>query len=450
LVPKADLSLALGRLTMQSADRHILQTRSVAEDPQLLVTNMWGDASDLAIWTRLSLRGTFADFWKGPRDERRWIYRKGIHLKDKSRQAVSSAPLRDKPFVPIAALSAGSPILHPDLVRAWPANHPTVIGLNDAVLSIFDGPRVLFPDGFSKEEQNIRAVYYDGPATFTHSIGVIASKTKGDAKLLQFAAVYLRSTLARYFLMMRGWKMLCERNGVHLTDVEVFPFFSPEHAPNRDAATAALARVLPELEQRSHYGQIRGDLDEAVFDYFELTVDERELIRETVKVLMPSIRPRGFKSLDTPAQHFADADDFSIYARTLADSLTSWRTRTKGIGRFLVNVVASDPDRAGPSGIVRITYDQDRTEAPVVDTQVSDELVLQTLAELREAGLRAVPSGDFLTLIPDSHLWIDGALYLVRPLTRRSWTIRQAMRDAEQIVRGVQARASREKSQVSE
>jgi hypothetical protein len=32
--------------------------------------------------------------------------------------------------------------------------------------------------------------------------------------------VYLRSSLARYFLMMRGWKMLCERNGVHLSDVE--------------------------------------------------------------------------------------------------------------------------------------------------------------------------------------------------------------------------------------
>ena len=458
LVPKADLSLALGRLTMQSADRHILQTRSVAEDPQLLVTNMWGDAADLAIWTRLSLRGTFADFWTGPRDERRWVHRKGIHLRDKSREAVSSAPLRDKPFVPIAALSAGSPVLHPDLLIPWPANHSTVVGLNEAVLAVFDGPRVLFPDGFSKEEQNIRAVYYDRPAAFTHSIGVIASRTKGDAELLQFAAVYLRSTLARYFLMMRGWKMLCERNGVHLADVETFPFFAPENAPDPEAAVAAIRRVaqhlqtlrqLPELEQCPRYRQIRDELDNAVFDYFELTADERMLVRETVKVLMPSIRPRSFKSLDTPAQHLADPDAFETYARTLADSLTSWRNRTNGKGRFLVDVVASDADRAGPSGIVRITYDQERTDRPVVDTEVSDDLVLETLAQLRADGLRAIPSGGFLTLIPDAHLWIDGTLYLVRPLTQRSWTIRQAMRDAEQIVRRVQARASREKIQVS-
>jgi hypothetical protein len=218
-VPKADMSLALGRLPMQSADRHQLQTRSVSQDPQLLVTMMWGDANDLAIWTRLTARGTFADFWKGPREHRRWVNRKGIHLNDKSRDAVSSQPLRNKPFVPIAALSAGSPLLHQDLLKSWPDEQKTVVGLNDGILSVFDGPRVLFPDGFSRQDHSVRAVYFDGPATFTHSIGVIAGK-KEDAVLLQFAAVYLRSSLARYFLMMRGWKMLCERNGVHLSDVE--------------------------------------------------------------------------------------------------------------------------------------------------------------------------------------------------------------------------------------
>lgn len=457
LVPKADLSLALGRLTMQSADRHTLQTRSVAEDPQLLVTMMWGDATDLAIWTRLSLRGTFADFWRGPREFRRWVYRKGIHLKDKSRGAVSAAPLRDLPFVPIGALSVGSPVLHRDLLGRWPVTQDTVVGLNDAVLAVFDGPRVLFPDGFSKEEQNIRAVYYDGPATFTHSIGVIAGKRE-DASLLQFAAVYLRSTLARYFLMMRGWKMLCERNGVHLADVQTFPFFAPEGAPNPDAATTALKTVvqhmgeiasLPELEQGPRYGALRPEIDAAIFDYFGLALEERTLIQETVDVLMPSVRPRSFKSLDTPAQHVADAEDFSTYANALADALTSWRTKTGGRGRFAVDVVASDPERAGPSGIVRVSYADGPTQAPKVNSEVGDELVLETLAQLRAVGLRTIPAGEFLTLVPDAHLWIKGALYLVRPLTQRSWTVRQALRDAEHIVRGVQSRATRDKLKVT-
>lgn len=448
-VPKADMSLSLGRLTMQSADRHILQTRSVMQTPTLLVTMMWGDASDLTLWTRLATRGSFRDFWKGPRSSRRWVNRKGIHLNDKSREAVSSAPLRKIPFVPIAALSAGSPILHASLLARWPHNQTNVVGLTDEVQAIFKGPRVLFPDGFSRQEHSIRAVYFDKPASFTHSIGVISGKER-DAELLQFAAVYLRSSLARYFLMMRGWKMLCERNGVHLADVETFPFFDVEHAPDPEAAATSLALVcrhmetlnkLPEFEQSRYYQEVKDQLDLAVFAYFGLTAEESALVRETVDVLMPSIRPRSFKSLDTPAQHRAKRADLQSYAKSLGEALTSWRKRTHGRGRFDVRVILTTPNRVGSFGIVRISYAESPTNGPKIVTTIDDELVLTTLDSLRTAGLRTIPAGDALALVPDGHLWIDGALYLVRSLARRSWTIRQALRDAEQIVRSVQERS---------
>jgi hypothetical protein len=78
----------------------------------------------------------------------------------------------------------------------------------------------------------------------------------------------------------------------------------------------------------------------------------------------------------------------------------------------------------------------------VVRTEVNDDLVLETLAQLRLSGLRAIPIGDSFSLIPDAHIWIDRSLYMVRPLTQRSWTVRQALRDAEHIVRTVQARAA--------
>jgi hypothetical protein len=197
---------------------------------------------------------------------------------------------------------------------------------------------------------------------------------------------------------------------------------------------------LPELEQGGRYVELRPDLDQAVVTYFGLTSEEQTLVRETVKILMPSIRPRSFKSLDTPAQHAAEPENFNVYGRALAESLTSWRFRTHGKGRFRVDVVASNPERAGPSGIVRVSYAEEPTDAPVVNTTVNDDLVVETLVQLRNVGLRAIPSGDSLTLIPDAHVWIDGSLYLVRPLTQRSWTVRQALRDAEHIVRTVQSR----------
>ena len=234
-VPKADMSLTYGRLTMFSADRHRVQTVSVIQDPQLLVTLMWGDSNDLALWTRLTTFGTFQDFWSGPRVARRWVYRKGVHLEDSSRAGVSSQQLRNWPFVPMTALGPSSPVLHRSRLVEWPEDRKTVAGVGEELLRVFDGPRVLFSDGFSRQDPVVRAAYTRDPATFTHSIGVIAG-SKEDAALLQVAAAYLRSSLAKYFLMMRGWKMLCDRNAVHLKDIEAFPFFDVDGAPDPKAA----------------------------------------------------------------------------------------------------------------------------------------------------------------------------------------------------------------------
>jgi hypothetical protein len=41
--------------------------------------------------------------------------------------------------------------------------------------------------------------------------------------------------------------------------------------------------------------------------------------------------------------------------------------------------------------------------------------------------------------VPDTHVWVGDLLYFVRPMNRRSWTNRQALRDAERIVRMVSA-----------
>lgn len=444
-VPKADMSLALGRLTMQSADRHTVQTRDVIDDPMLLVTFMWGDARDLSILTRLSAIGTFADFWQGPKSSRRWVNRKGIHVKDRSRTSVSSAPLQAMDFIDPAALRAGSPLLHPKLLRPWPVAYDTVVGLTDEVMSVFNGPRVVFTDGFSKGEQNVRAVYLEQPASFTNSIGVIAGPAE-DADLLKFTAVYLRSNLARYFLMMRGWKMLCERNGLHLSDVEAFPFFDVDSAPKPAQARRALNRVVAhlrdlevadELWHAETYEKQRDALNASVYEYFDLSEQEQRLVTETVEVLMSSIRPRSFRSLDTPAQARIHPEQVRAYAQTLANALEDWRNRMGGTGRFTVSTVTSEINTAGANGIVRIAYDSGQASPSSIDATVSDHLVMLTLKELRKAGLRTVSSGTALDLVPDAHVWIGELLYFVRAMNRRSWTDRQALRDAERIVRMV-------------
>ena len=444
-VPKADLTLALGHLTMQSADLHRLQTVSVSEDPQHLVSHMWGDANDVAIWTRLTARGTFAEFAKLAPGASHRACRKGITAtKTANAAAADDEGLSSLPYINPEALATGSPILHPDLLERWPPEKHPVNPPGEPLLRIFKGPRVVFPDGFSQREPNVRAYYYDGPASFTHSIGVIASNDERDSPLLKFAAVYLRSTLARYFLMLRTWKILCSRGGFHLKDIKSLPYFEPDAAPNPAIARRALATVcrhmdeianLPCSHQLAHYRKLRQELDRLVYAYFGLTREEQALVEETVDVLMPSIRPRSLNSLQTPAQRSVGSKDYNAYAKTLGESLTRWRTRMRGEGHFRVTVKGSGPGRDGPSGIVRVDYVRDKTADPEIEALVDDNVVLQTLAMLRGAGLRRIRSAPSLSLVPDTHIWLDGSLYLVRPATKRNWTLRQALRDAEHIVR---------------
>lgn len=451
-VPKADLSLAFGRLTLQSADRHQLQTQAVREDPQLLVALMWGDNDDVALWTRLSTHGTFSDFWTGPKRQRRWINRKGVHFEDKSRQSDPVGLLRQMPFIPVDILRLGVPVLDKSLLQKWPREQTHVVGLSDELMGIFKGPRVLYPDGFSKQEHSVRAVFYDGPGVFKHSVGVISGPPEDEA-LLRFAAIYLRSSLARYFLMLRGWKMLCERNGVHLEDVEAFPFFAPERAPAPAAAKKALEKIarfskeleqIPQLEQASYFQQHKDALDDSVFEYFDLSATERQLVRETVDVLMPSIRPRSYKSLDTPIQQRASKADMEGYASTLARALAMWRDRMGGRGEFHVRVVGMDPRHCGPVGVVRIQLLPEGTGDSTAETELDTALVEQTLAALRREGLGRVADGESWQLLPDTLIWAEHGLYLTRPLTRRGWLTRSALRDAERIVRDVhQSRTSR-------
>ena len=167
---------------------------------------------------------------------------------------------------------------------------------------------------------------------------------------------------------------------------------------------------------------------------------ERDLVHETTTVLLPSIRPASLGALrDTRAQQTARLNDYRAYAKSLVRALTLWRTRANGRGSFSVTVNGSSTVRLAPFGIVRVDYSHTDTRDPENHAHIDDDIVHQTLEQLHDAGLHRIQSGPSLSLVPDTHLWLNESLYLVRPATKRSWTIRQALRDAEHIVRIVQS-----------
>lgn len=444
-IPKADVSLAFGRLTLTSADRHRVQTQAVLDDPQRLVTLMWGDQRDLTLWTRLTSRGTLGDFLKA----KRWRTGKGVHFDDASVDEPESVEdLRKIPYIRIEPLKLGVPVLHRDHLSRFPEEVETVAAIGER-WGLFEGPRILFPDGFSREEREIRATYFNGKASFSSSIGVVAG-AKRDDDLLRFTAVYLRSSLASYFLAIRAYQVLCERNRVSLKDTQSFPLFDPADAPDPRAAKDILEEVarrtrelekVPSLEQPSTYAAMRSELDRMVYRYFGLSPMEMRLVDETVEVLLPSVRPRSYSSLRTPAQGRTRQTHLKSYARTLAEGLADWRHRLKGQGAFNVDVVAMDPSQIGPIGVVRVVFNP-KAARDASSVQIDDSAVHATLQEMRRSDLLPAKRGELMQFGADTFVWTDRALYVVRPLIRRCWLDRSALRDAERIVEMVQRGAS--------
>jgi hypothetical protein len=249
---------------------------------------------------------------------------------------------------------------------------------------------------------------------------------------------------------MRVWKMLCDRNALHLDDVEALPFFRPQAAEYPEPAARALREVsrlfdtlasLSPPERAVRYEAMRPDFDRLVFEYFGLTESERRRVEEAVAVFLPSVRPRSMKSLDTVAQHRATEAQIRDYATTLTQSLDSWSKGLGGRGRFEVSVRIMDPHGAGAMGAIRITLGHENCSPSPSHVDIGDAAVRATLQELARQAIVPIPGGDLLQLSPDTLLWTNDALYLVRPLSRRAWMERAAVRDAEHIVRDVQSRA---------
>ena len=194
-------------------------------------------------------------------------------------------------------------------------------------MSVFKGPRVLFPDGFDSQRQ-LRSAYFDEPAAFTVSINAI-SGPNCDSKLLKFLSVFLRSKLASYFLIMSSWQVMADRNAVRNVNIKTFPFFAPEFSPNPTEANNIIHQVSELLSEVSNLNFLEinnafidrmPQFDRLVYDYFDLSEREIVLIEDVVTYVSPSIRPRSFKKIYTPMQQRASEQALNQYACLLYTS----------------------------------------------------------------------------------------------------------------------------------
>ena len=422
-MPKVDISFAFNRLTLHEYDELALPRSTLVEDNAILRRRFWGSRRDESLIQRLSQLPRVVDAIR----DRGWTAAKGYHMRDGNKR-VPAAPLQKYDFLPTGALNSQSPIVDIGLLQSVPVERGIASYGN---MSMYDGPRVLWSDGTSTEIE-IRAAYTETPFCFPSGVGGIAVPS-ADRSVARLLTCYLRSSLAKYWLILTGYSAAAERARVTVREIKSLPFVLPGHHPDPALAREVLKQADQQLAQfegpgttvlaQAAYEFARDGIDDLIFKYFGLTDHEQVLIRDMVDLVAKSLQPTSYAELHTPLQDDIGATTIKTYLR-----LTGWSRGRGGSGKLK----ASRVDRAGdrtPLDIIHIALagegeDVDRAP-PQADTVRG---LLKVIAE-RIASKRAI---DFFSMPNSIFVW-GNDIYLVKPARMRFWTRSAALRDADEI-----------------
>lgn len=289
-------------------------------------------------------------------------------------------------------------------------------------------PMVLVTQGFGK------AAFCDFPVIFEHALQSIAAKRKGDDDLLRFLAAVITSRFAKYFLFHTAANWGSERDKVHLGELLRLPFPLPESCRDKTRAEEIVAAVAKRVQrahqriaraplnltQREHeVADAKCDIEPFVFEYFGVTLVERMLIEDTVKLFIPSSTP-GTLDGDIPTLDDSKPEERTEYAKQLCQTINTWG---RGNGSIL-NARGCIAERLG-LGLLVLTKDKkekDYTEK-AAPAEVADAIAGIEKAIAIEHHKLAYARG--FTLFERDHA------YVLKPLARRHWTSTAALNDAD-------------------
>lgn len=444
--PKADVSLAFGRLTLHGTDRHTIQTSVLAHDNSVLTTLYWGTPQDQATIVGLELSGQIGDLI----DEPGWQISKGFHLKDSLvQEPVSVEAIASSPYLDAKKFALHGPLLDVGVLMRFPSKVTHVAKLSEKIVHAFQGPRIVFKDGMTSDRR-ICAGFTSKEFSFNSSTTAIVAPRE-DADLLRFLSVYLQSNLVRYFLLLTAYQISFERERVSLLNVKRLPFLHPRDHANPQRANAIVSEVAafvksleesPEIGREAVFDGWREHAESLISEYFGLTTTQVARIQEIVDLVLPGMQPSSFGGLLTPLQQRATDTDLQRYVAALVSELDQWRDATGGTGGFGARLTIGSAQAHGALAILRLDAIGNKPSQPSVHPEVADQAVAKLVETMQTKGLLPVEVRNNLYLAADIVVRHGDSLYLVKPMVRRLWLQAEASRDAERVVRFVQEQAT--------
>ena len=436
--PKADWTVTQAEvITIAPQDRTALTVGDILQDleepdaPQIWKQRYWATPRDWRLLDRLSLYPRLRDHVRGPRDKKSrkpWVMAVGFQPVGENDDPTKAETIRlpSKWFVAASNPALDLFLLTTDCTK-FDAAEVTVRSGSNKSTEVFRAPHVLLAKGFTS------TAFADFPVSFQDAVRGIHGPAQ-DRNLLIFLAAYLRTRLARYFLFHTSSNWGVSRQEVHVEELLRLPMPLPDQQPDPRRCweiVNEIARIVTTVAEKSkglcvdRAGLVRtasGTVEALVEEYFDVLPLEKALIEDTVKVIIPSVRPTRKRPLvptiapSTPAQRIA-------YKDRVCSTLNGWAKR----GQFVVH---GHEAAAESLGVGMVTLEKlHRGDTGTLRAENMADL-LSVLDRLRKVVARKSASIDVARGVM---LFDRNRLHIVKPLGQRNWTQTAALNDADEI-----------------
>jgi hypothetical protein len=434
-VPKAHRLLSTTRqLLIPRSDCFVLRLSAIRNDPLLWKKWMWATHRDLKLLSWLGdlpkLSKILRMWQQVQRGSTRgtWIIGQGFKPYNPESKSLYH-DVTEEPAV------TRYPFLDADSFRPMPtvstSPWPMAIVHRRGFVDGFKGPHILIPQGIRREEGVLRAAYVEQDVCFQHSLQAIRFPHQ-DENRAKFLTAVLNSSLAAWYYFHTSANFGADRAKVHEKQLLELPFPLPEDLPDSQGAQQAQDTIIALINTVLAHkdaalvdpGWIEPYIEQAntlVFQYYGLTKDEQTLVEDGMRAIIPSMQPR--RDQNTPLMQNSSQESRAEYVRTLIAALTRWMKPGFGVHPRQI-----DGDGNSTWIVLELTL-QEETSALYIDSQKpSLERALQRVM----AALPMTMSRN-ITLQPDLKVFIEDALYIVKPRNMRYWLRSTALNDADEI-----------------
>lgn len=434
-VPKANRLLSSARLlTIASVDQSRVAASTVKREPLFWKRRMWATGRDLKLlsWlTDLPPLGRFARTFAQSKSRTggEWVIGQGFQELHKDLARGLSHGFKNDPTLqkyPFLETTCFRPWVIPTVnAPPWPTTEVRRAGFSEG----YEGPHILIMKGVQQQEGVLRAAYVDQSLSFRHSIQSLRFPAQEENRAKLLTAV-LNSRLAGWFYFHTTASLGAERPEVHQKQLLSLPFPGVQDVNHPDRAREAEERIVQLMntllakkdDVLASDDWMIASIEEAnhlVYEYYGLTADERTLVEDGIYKVIPSVQPhRGFL---TPLLKDSTEQERQEYAYTIVRTLARW---------FEESVHARVLDGKKEWSLVELSLIRQELNGAVQIEKQSEELMIA----LRKV-MATLPSGSShnVQLRPDFKVFLDEALFLIKPPDARFWLKTAALNDADEI-----------------